>query len=127
MAIDLEDFVSQTLVQISKGVLAAQREVAEIGGAINPPLYNLQGTGKVSAASNIMADFVDFDVAVSATETKSLEGGAKAHVWVASAGGVGTSTSSNEATSRVRFKVPVVFPIDEGFAGRVGKERNFSG
>ena len=36
---DLKDFVSETIVQISQGLIEAQEKAKDLGTVINPPLF----------------------------------------------------------------------------------------
>ena len=115
---ELSEFVKQSLIQIVSGVKASQDEIQSQGGYANPAVYasspsNASTThfGSVGDGQNVL--LVDFDVAVTVTET--MEGGVGGKLSVASffnveAGGKGSTAS--EATSRIQFKVPLALPVD---------------
>jgi hypothetical protein len=111
---DLEQFVAATLVQISKGVVSAQKDIAEMGGSVNPTTFGLSNSPKSIAG---VPEQIEFDVAVVSSETRSAKAGAKV-AWVLSVGASGGKASSSEATNRVRFKVPLVLPVDLEFGAR---------
>ncbi|MDP3419916.1 MAG: trypco2 family protein [Thiobacillus sp.] len=115
---ELSEFVKQSLTQIVSGVKASQDEIRNQGGYVNPAIFASSpgnaGTthfGSVGDGQNVL--LVDFDVAVTVTDT--VEGGAGGKLSVASffkveAGGKGSTAS--EATSRILFKVPLALPVD---------------
>lgn len=115
---ELSEFVKQSLTQIVSGVKASQEEIRSQGGYVNPAIFasspgNASTThfGSVGDGQNVL--LVDFDVAVTVTDT--IEGGAGGKLSVASffkveAGGKGSTAS--EATSRIQFKVPLALPVD---------------
>lgn len=115
---ELSEFVKQSLTQIVSGVKACQEEIRSQGGYVNPAVFasapgNTSTThfGSVDDGHNVL--LVDFDVAVTVTDT--IEGAAGGKLSVASffkveAGGKGSTAS--EATSRIKFKVPLALPVD---------------
>lgn len=116
---DLDEFVKQTLVHISRGVRESQEEIRGMGGYANPAMY---AAGSAAASETHFGDvdnghnvlLVDFDVAVSVSD--AAEGGGSAKISVVkmfSAEGGGKLTSVNESTSRIQFKVPLALPVDE--------------
>ena len=56
---------------------------------------------------------VEIDVAVTVTDAKSTESGAKLSVAsVFNVGGEKNKTVNNETTNRIRYTLPVIVPID---------------
>ena len=111
----LRDFVTRSLLEISAGVSDAQA-AAPAGTIISP---NLLGVDMAGAGFSLQArgtegfravQFVEFDVAVTASRDEQ----GKAGIAVVAAllkleAGRDTSTAA-ETVSRVRFKVPVILP-----------------
>jgi hypothetical protein len=113
--VQLKDFVSETLKQVIEGILAAQVFAKEKGALVNPrglvPLTPDSDKYIVDSGEQAaIPQFIEFDVAVSASES----GEAKAGVGIfAGAIGVGTQAKlegANSSTNRIRFSVPVQFP-----------------
>jgi hypothetical protein len=112
---DLQEFVAQTLIQISEGVAAAR---AKKGNHVAPKLSTQsEQTGKTVFFTDIgsgVAHLVSFDVAVTVTD-KTAAGG-KAGIQVMSLlniqGGKEKSVESSSA-SRVRFDVPISYDEEE--------------
>ena len=94
----LDEYIMQTLLDITKGVAAAQKETSLW---IAPGYFNGQ---KVSEPQ-----MVSFDIAV----TVNKEGGGGIQVW--SLAEVKASGSS-EQSNRISFSVPIYFqgPVDQG-------------
>lgn len=114
---ELKEFIKETLVQIAEGVEAAQTEVRDCGGFVNPAHRNDPKNifethfGVLGNGQNIF--LVDFDISVTVIEETGAD--AKAKLQVASFFKVGAgieSSSSNSATNRVSFKVPLGLPVD---------------
>ena len=98
----LEDFVKQTLLDITNGVAEAQK-TARLWIA----------PGKVEGEPKLAPQMVAFEIAV----TVSKEGGGGINVW--SLGEIKGSASS-ESLNKISFEVPVYFqaqtPNHDGFA-----------
>jgi len=80
---ELSEFVSQTLIQITQGVVNAQTALSPLGARVNPKLANLLPKGEKSYGAFAWADgeganpvlLVKFDVAVTTTEETKTKGG----------------------------------------------------
>ncbi|WKT60065.1 hypothetical protein Q2E61_14300 [Microbulbifer thermotolerans] len=114
---ELKDFVKETLSQIAEGIEAAQESVRECGGFVNPAHRvdpkgsNDSHFGVLNNGQNIF--LVDFDVSVTVVEDKGNEASAKLQVASLLKIGSGVETSSsNKATNKISFKVPIGLPID---------------
>src|SRR5690349_16658267 len=109
---ELKEFVRETLVQVIAAVSEAQPKGRELGADICPSFSNI-GSKLVSEsmyAGTEVASMFDFDVAISATDSKT--GGAKLTVVALALGGSlgGDLTSETATVSRIRFKIPVFLP-----------------
>lgn len=108
---DLKDFVSQALIQITEGVSDAQKVVQEKGGFVNPAVRQAE-TGQPMHDGRVIQS-VDFNVAVTVTEDSSCSGGGKLSVaTVFKANAETASSEKNSTTSKISFKVPLAVPID---------------
>lgn len=105
---DIEAFVATSLEQIVKGVKRAQAAVSESGAKINSK------ANKMSELRDYQSGFqmqqVEFDLAVTATESSKSGGGIKAGVAILSANFGGGSDSQNSSVTRIKFTVPLVLP-----------------
>lgn len=114
MAINLEEFIAQSLTQIVKGVERAQKEVAGTGAAISPLMRSTAMSNTVGVAEwreGQPCYNVEFDVAVTATESTGTSGGMGLVVGPVALGSKGQSTDALANTSRIKFNVPVVLPL----------------
>lgn len=114
---ELKEFISETLAQIAAGVEAAQTEVRDAGGFVNPPHrtgkqeQDKSHFGALTSGQNIF--LVDFDVTVTVIEATETEGKAKLNVaGLLNLGAGGQSNASSTATNRISFKVPLAMPVD---------------
>lgn len=114
---ELKEFIQETLAQIAAGVEAAQTEVRDAGGFVNPAHragktdQSNSHFGSLTSGQNIF--LVDFDVTVTVIEAKETEGKAKLNVaGLLNLGTGGQSNASSSATNRISFKVPLAMPVD---------------
>ena len=108
---NLEEFISDTLTQIIRGVKKAdeQAKVANDGGRVNPAVMDPGNKTRTAVFGNLYqtTEMVEFDIALSVTNEKT--GSGKVGILhIASVGGEASST--NMSVSRVKFKVPVALP-----------------
>ena len=117
----LEDFVSQTLVELTRGVQRAQLELKSTGARVNPAMSQVFGVGTVGVHAFGWADggqdapvmLVDFDVAVTASEGTETKGGMGIAVGTIVLGSQGKSDKGSSSESRIRFSVPLLLPNDK--------------
>lgn len=111
---DLKEFVSETLTQITEGVKGAQEAVKDTGGKINPELFGnesaLASQGVVQTGTGCTTTMVEFDVALTVTEGSGAKAGIGVFSGAVNLGAGGKLKSENMSVSRVCFKVPVSFP-----------------
>lgn len=112
----LKDFVSTVLTELVNGICSAQDECLRNGGIVNPP--NLVATNKNSASlfdqhSGRLVQVIDFEVALTTKESSGKKAGVGVFVTVFGLGAQGTSKESTSEVGRVRFSIPIMFPICE--------------
>ena len=118
---ELNDFISQSLIQIMDGVIEAQRHAKEIGARVNPintHLADNMKTYKMTRGIPTAGQQIDFDIAVTIASGGELEGsidgeikGTLVVVGADLAGNASTSQfDTSSVISRVRFSVPVFLP-----------------
>jgi hypothetical protein len=114
--VELSDFVAQSLIEIVKGVHAAQVEVQKLGGFINPAAYVRSESGShfgFLPGNQQQVFLTSFDVAVTATQSTGTN--ADARLQIASLlklGAGGNSAESQQTISRLKFEVPIAYPLD---------------
>ncbi|MGL5397577.1 hypothetical protein [Aeromonas veronii] len=104
--------MSETLKQIIDGVTSAQEYGRSKNANINPSSARMDT--KVSGYSycvetGIPLQDVEFDVAVTVSESNFTSDGDKS-VGAISVSAESSSTSQNSSVSRIKFKVPILFP-----------------
>lgn len=125
---ELKDFVEQSLVQISRGIEGASKALENTNAHINPKnVYvnsdNRQNYGRLIQNKEYypVVELVEFDVAVHVSEGTETNGKIGISVGSIGLGAGGKSQEANRSESRIKFKVPVVFPtrkkLDVGDAG----------
>jgi len=127
---DLALFIEETLVQIVQGIVGAQLRVDSLGAQINPAgnLYNAkrEDAPRLNVGSDRQAylEVVEFDVAVTRMEEDKRDVSGGIAVLGIGAGGGREAADTMTRVSRLRFKVPVVFPGDHNLQAETeAKER----
>lgn len=111
---ELKEFIKATVTDIVSAVSELQVELAENGAIVNPPLPNPVSNGSVNVGKgNEPIQRLTFDVALTTTETSSVDGGAKGGVAIFSAKVGAGQQSSSQNVSRLSFAIPVVLPVAE--------------
>ena len=111
--IDLKEFIEKTLVNVLAGVSSAQQDVnfgqnispSKIGDLVFPPEANIFHLVHMGCFTT-----VKFDIAVTAEEASSAQGGGGLKVAVVSLGAEGKTSLSNTSVTRIQFAVPVLLP-----------------
>ena len=108
---DLKEFTKQTLIQIVEGAASANDELANYDSYI--PYTNIGNSKSAySYDENRVARLivnVDFDVAITATESESANGGASLKVAsLLNIGGGGETKTENQTVSRIKYTLPLV-------------------
>lgn len=119
MNMELKDYISETLVQITEGIIDAQSRLADKDVVINPAKsFGEKGDywiGRDQEFGPVIrrVQEVEMKVGVVSSEEVTGDGGAKVHLGVLNLGaGLGEKgTERNE--NFVRFTVPVSFPVTE--------------
>jgi hypothetical protein len=110
----LQEFVSETLREIIAGVKEAQTFAAANGSQINPREWGEATNRKLHARGPhneaVPIREVDFDVAVTSTDTTEQEAGAGIFVAAFALGAKERADISNSSVSRIKFSVSVVLP-----------------
>lgn len=122
---DLKEFIETAIVQIAEGVTSADTKMAEMGGLVNPgsyskPVKDAQNRKIQDPLFQAPRTKLDFDIAVSASDTSSKGGDAKARIWVVEASVGGSKDTVRETVSRLSFSLEVILPTDPMLMARVG-------
>ena len=115
MEIELKDFVAETLKQIVEGIILSQDFAKDKNAEIVPDgIYNVtsdsvKGTGILGLGEGYV-NIVDFDIAVTASESAQTKSGIGVFITVIGSGVQGQNDASSSTLSRIKFVVPVLFP-----------------
>lgn len=112
---DLKEFTKETLVQIVQGVNEANIELKEHNAYVTYRILKSEaGNSHVDRSHSITnAVNVDFDVAVTTTETDATSGGGGIRVAQLLHGGVESlSSSESQLVSRIKYSIPIVLGND---------------
>lgn len=100
---DLKEFTKQTLIQIVEGTKEADKQIAEYGAHIHTQTNN-----GVYGISYKVTD-VEFDVAITTTESEEVNGGAGLKVAsFVNIGGESESKTENQTISRIKYTLPLI-------------------
>ena len=106
---ELKHFIKEALIEIVEAVREAQEEVQNSGARINPPQYN-KPEGTQGGAPIFI---IDVDVAVTATDSSGAKGGIDVLVAGFGVGSKADMNESNVSQNRIRFQVPVTYPVQK--------------
>jgi hypothetical protein len=111
----LDEFITSSLKSIVKGIKDSQEDCKQNGALINPHIgkwdmekIETQYVKDEEGARRISK--VDFDIAVTASNSSETGGGAGINVYAMKLGGKISDTEKNETVSRIKFDVNIVFP-----------------
>lgn len=109
---ELQIFIAETIKSILDGIKQAQEYAKLSGGTIVPSELNFKSDlpGTHWDDDGVIMEKIDFDVAVTVTDTNTKEGKAGISVWGIGAGIKGQENSKNESISRIKFSIPVIYP-----------------
>ena len=113
---NLEEFIKQTIVQIASGMESASAALQESTCCVNPTNSDLtdgHGTVLYQVRESQPTTPIEFDVAMTASETTGKTGKAGFQVLSIGVGGEGTTEASNSTHSRVKFVIPVALPVSD--------------
>ena len=104
---NLQNFIKETLLQIQRGIRDAQGEfhTVETDRGVICPHFNA-----INALEKSDAQLVEFDVAVTVTESTERGGDGKLNVAMVSLGGKKQHLSETESVSRIKFAIPIIPP-----------------
>ena len=122
---ELKEFIRDVLIQIAEGVRDADAAVLDAGGIASPatkhgPIAGARETHFATLESGAPVFLVDFDVAVTVSESSDKGADARLRIATVFSAGVGAKElESTASVSRVRFKVPIALPVNAASAAKV--------
>mgnify|MGYP001572776926 FL=1 len=92
---ELEEFISKTLVSIAKGIKSANKDMGQSFFTIEP----------ISYQKNRTDGCIEFDVAVTASKGTGSKVGGEIKIWPVGLGGKKETNISDQTVSRIKFSV----------------------
>ena len=115
MSIQLKDFISESIKQIIQGVQSAQNFAKKNNATVAPAgVYGVSAEytsqlGIIGKGEDYLIP-VDFDIAVTASESEEASGGVGVLVSVLGVSVRGKSEETSSTISRIKFIVPISLP-----------------
>jgi len=119
-SMNLQDFITETLFQISEGVKNAKHKIEDTQLQINPYLTErLDGMSSNSDFIGIgegkkLIQIVNFDISVTAEEDTEKGGDVKIASSVINIGIFGRKKHIEQNVSKIKFSIPISFPVSSG-------------
>lgn len=116
---ELKDFISNTIEQISLGIFEASKKCNQYGVIVNPNItIGEQGDfciPKQPEHVNIQrrVQLIDMDIAVTVIESEEGKIEGKLGVSIIGVGGKSQEGKSTSNESRVKFSIPVCLPVTD--------------
>ena len=115
----LSKFIEETLAEIATGIANANQRLLSTGAIANPPNVYIQ-TDKDSKIFAVwdknalemhpIVELIEFDVAINAEQGSETNANAGISISIAKLGAGGKSQEKTSESSRVKFRVPFVYP-----------------
>lgn len=114
---NLREFVSTSITEIMDGVAKAQEEAKKHKAMVNPRHISKTATGVTLLGDSgpWSIQVIEFDVAVTATESGGAKGGIGIFVGAVGVGTQGHSEAQNTNLSRIKFSIPVALPYQDRY------------
>jgi hypothetical protein len=121
---ELKEFISSTIQQISEGIAEAKERCTQYGVIINPNItvgtngdyYIPKHSEHVSGERRVQ--ILDLDIAVTAQDSTENGVGGKIGVTMFGLGGNMKGSSINSQQNRVHFSIPICFPTTDIIKGK---------
>jgi len=100
--VELKIFVKETIKEIIEGIVEVQKELV--------PTLDVASHGYFQIGSESYSE-IEFDISVTSSESEGSEKKAGVFIKVVDLGVKNNSTNNNSSTNKIKFKVPVIFPM----------------
>lgn len=108
---ELKDFIKGVLSEITDGIIESQKSLKEKGMIVSPSISDgmkANVNGEIRTTT-----IVSFEVQLVETESDGTEFGGGFKINVLSAGASKKQGTSNSASSKVSFDIPVILPSEK--------------
>lgn len=116
---ELKDYIAETLVQITNGIIEAQKRLQDSDVIINPAqTFGSKGDFWIGKNQDIgsvarRVQEVEMKIGVISTEETTGDGGAKLHLGVLNLGAGIEDKGMERNENYVKFSIPVSFPVTD--------------
>ena len=116
---ELKDYIAETLVQITNGIIEAQKRLQDSDVIINPAqTFGSKGDFWIGKNQNKgpvarRVQEVEMKIGVISTEETTGDGGAKLHLGVLNLGAGIEDKGMERNENYVKFSIPVSFPVTD--------------
>ena len=115
---ELKDFISETIQQLSLGVKDAMEKCQEMDVIVNPDItIGSDGDYYVSEKKNVAmqrrVQVIDMDISIVVTSSAESNIGGKIGVSMLGVSGTSKEIDNTSNTNRVKFSIPVCLPISK--------------
>jgi hypothetical protein len=112
---NIQEFIKETLTQIANGASDVNESLAEVGAYV--PSKCIKGEGVIIRHEGDMPQnvvMVDFDIALTVSQSKSTSGGGGISIAsIVKTGVQKEGNTENQEVNRIKFSVPLVLPDDK--------------
>ena len=118
---ELQDFISTTLIQIARGIEMAANELDDSKAVVNPRNVNTRVPEEADIYGYLdtkrkfykVVQKIEFDVAVTAEKGTETKGGIGIQVGSIGLGTQGKSENASSSVSRIKFSIPMTLPTED--------------
>lgn len=112
---ELQEFIKETLTQITKGVKEAQEELKDTGVVINPSGVNSESKGYkyLQTGGYRYVQDIEINVGLVATEKDGKKAGIGVFTGLLSGGVQANEDYSKQVVNNVKFSIPIALPTTE--------------
>lgn len=111
VAMEIQDFVAETITQICQGIQQAKLRTKETGARISPAIDKENCVSLTESQEKVQ--FIHFDIHVTERQEKQSNGKIKISLATFSLGASGDSSNEEKNIHHVSFDVPIVWPSSE--------------
>lgn len=111
---ELKEFIRETLIQITNGVIEAQQTLKDTGCYINPEGYHLKEQIKPGYDKEYRhVQKIKMSISVNVIEGNENKAGIGVFSSILNAGVSAKNSDTNSTTNRIEFEIPISLPVME--------------
>ena len=121
----LQDFVKETLLQLTMGVKEAQEAVKGYGAVINPKFITGSESAKICGEYRPVQN-ISFEVGLTTASEDMSQKGIGVILGGLKAGYKGNGEKSESAVTNVKFTIPLAFPVDASCSESTSENNHYT-